>query len=424
MNLVLNNITHHNCSVELREKVSFTDRQRQFCLREMHKKDEIDEAAVLNTCNRTEFYISAKDSFNVRQLLAELIGQVRPDAVDTWNKFSTQSTGMDVVRHLFEVAAGLDSQMIGENQIFSQVKAAYTESIDCKMSRFLFHRLFHTAFRAGKAVRTQTNINCGAVSIALAAVEFTRKKIDLPTSSAIVIGAGENAELVAKYLLKAGLPCLIIANRNIQKAKALASRIKSCQVISLADITNRLQQVDLIIATTAAAEPVLTYQEVADNLAQREKKLLLIDIAVPRDIDPAVSRFEPVTLINIDDLNAQINHNKKKRSSEIPKAQKIIEDFADSFSRWYDSLNLIPAIAKLNKKGTELARSEARRYAKDFGKDNKEKLELFAESLIKKVLNGPISFLKKGAVDEHLNAEQLQVVDMINKMFLSEDKAS
>ncbi|MHC4455777.1 MAG: glutamyl-tRNA reductase [Planctomycetota bacterium] len=424
MNLVLNNITHHNCSVELREKVSFTDRQRQFCLREMHKKDEIDEAAVLNTCNRTEFYISAKDSFNVRQLLAELIGQVRPDAVDTWNKFSTQSTGMDVVRHLFEVAAGLDSQMIGENQIFSQVKAAYTESIDCKMSRFLFHRLFHTAFRAGKAVRTQTNINCGAVSIALAAVEFTRKKIDLPTSSAIVIGAGENAELVAKYLLKAGLPCLIIANRNIQKAKALASRIKSCQVISLADITNRLQQVDLIIATTAAAEPVLTYQEVADNLAQREKKLLLIDIAVPRDIDPAVSRFEPVTLINIDDLNAQINHNKKKRSSEIPKAQKIIEDFADSFSRWYDSLNLIPAIAKLNKKGTELARSEARRYAKDFGKDNKEKLELFAESLIKKVLNGPISFLKKGAEDEHLNAEQLQVVDMINKMFLSEDKAS
>lgn len=424
MKLVLINITHHNCTVELREKVSFTDRQRRFCLREMHKKDEIDEAAVLDTCNRTEFYVSAKDGFNVNQFLSKLIGQIRPDAVDTWNKFSTQSTGMDVVRHLFEVAAGLDSQMIGENQIFSQVKAAYTESIDCKMSRFLFHRLFHTAFRAGKAVRTQTNINCGAVSIALAAVEFTRKKIDLPTSSAIVIGAGENAELVAKYLLKAGLPCLIIANRNIQKAKALISRIKSCQVISLVDITNRLQQVDLIIATTAATEPVLTYQEVADNLAQREKKLLLIDIAVPRDIDPAISHFEPVTLINIDDLNAQINHNKQQRNSEIPKAQKIIEDFTDSFSRWYDSLNLIPAIAKLNKKGTELARGEARRYAKDFGKDNKEKLGLFAESLVKKVLNGPISFLKNGAEDEHLNAEQLQAIDMINKMFLSEDKPS
>ena len=121
---------------------------------------------------------------------------------------------IDIVRHLFEVAAGLDSQTVGENQILSQVKSAYTMSLDCRTSKLIFHRLFHNAFRVGKAVRTDTNINCGAVSISLAAVELAKKKIDLPAAAAMVIGAGENAELVARYLLKAQLPRLIIANRN------------------------------------------------------------------------------------------------------------------------------------------------------------------------------------------------------------------
>lgn len=421
MKLVLNNITYHNCPVQVREKVTFTDEQRRFMLKKMHAEEAISEAAILETCNRIEFYIYAGKSFDCNAFLTDLIGQVRPGAVDTWRKYSRTKTGIDIVRHLFEVAAGLDSQTVGENQILSQVKSAYTMSLDCRMSKLIFHRLFHNAFRVGKAVRTDTNINCGAVSISLAAVELARKKINLPAAAAMVIGAGENAELVARYLLKAQLPRLIIANRNTKKARAMASRLKTGRVIKLADIAARLAEVDLLISSTAAAEPVVTYETVKNELAHREKTLLIIDIAVPRDIAPDISQFECVSLHNIDDLSEQINSNKEKRSSEIPKVRAIVAEFTDNFSSWLHSLNLVPVISRLTQKGLKLAHTEAKRYAKDFGEANSDKLKLFAESLVKKILHGPISFIKDGG-DEELSTEQLQAVDLINKMFLSQDE--
>jgi glutamyl-tRNA reductase len=370
MKLVLNNVTYHSCPVHLREKVAFTAEKRHFMLKKMHAEEHISEAVILETCNRSEFYIYAKKDFDVTVFLAELIQQIQPEAADTWKKYSRQSSGPDAVRHLFEVAAGLDSQMLGENQILSQVKSAYTESIDSRMSKFLFHRLFHNAFRAGKAVRTNTDINCGAVSVSLAAVELAKSKIDLSACTAMVIGAGENAELAAKYLLKAQLPALTIANRNIENAQAVKARLKKGQIIRLDDIADKLADVDLIISSTAAAEPVITYPAAADALSQRKKPLLIIDIAVPRDIDPQVNEFECVSLYNIDDLNEQINLNRKKRSSEIPKAQVIVAEFTDKFMQWYDSLNLVPTITQLTQQGLELAQSEARRYAKDFAKDD------------------------------------------------------
>ncbi len=421
MKLVLNNVTYHNCPVQLREKVAFTTEKRRFMLKKMHAEQHISEVVILETCNRSEFYAYAKKDFDVRGFLAELIRQVQPEAVDTWSKYSQESVEIDVVRHLFEVAAGLDSQMIGENQILAQVKSAYTESLNCRMSKLIFHRLFHYAFRVGKAVRTDTDINCGAVSIGLAAVELAKRKIEVPAGTAMVIGAGENAELVARYLLKAGLPRLIIANRDVQKARAVGSRLKSGQVIGLAHVPERLAEVDLLISSTAAAEPILMYEAVKEYLAPRERPLLIIDIAVPRDIEPSIGQFKCVSLYNIDDLDEQISRNRQKRSREIPKARRIVEEFTNKFADWLDSLNLVPMISKLTQKGLELAHSEAARYAKDFGEDNSEKLRSFAESLVKKVLHGPISFIKDGGGEE-LSTEQLEGVELINKMFLSQDQ--
>jgi len=421
MKLVLNNVTYHNCPLEVRERVAFTGEQRRSMLEKMRAEQGISDAVILETCNRLEFYTYAKKNFDVRGFLAELIGQLQPGAVDAWGKYSRQSTGIDVVQHLFEVAAGLDSQMLGENQILSQVKSAYTESIDCRMSKIIFHRLFHHAFRVGKAVRTDTNINCGAVSISLAAVELAKKKSDLSASTAMVIGAGENAELAAKYLLKARLPRLIIANRNRQKAEAMKARLKAGEIISLAKIVAKLGEIDLLISSTASVEPIVTYQAVQDILTDRKKTLLIIDIAVPRDIEPDIGQFECVSLYNIDDLNEQISCNKEKRSSEISKAQSIVAGFTDQFMRWYNSLDLVPVITQLTQKGLNIARSEAKRYAKDFGQANSDKLELFAESLARKILHEPISFLK-GASEAEPNTEQLQAADLINRMFLSQDE--
>jgi glutamyl-tRNA reductase len=421
MKLILNSITYHNCPVEVREKVAFTSEQKRFMLKQMHAEQAVSEAVILQTCNRLEFYFYAKKDFDYSRFLTQLISQVKPDAVDVWRKYRAQITNGDMVRHLFKVAAGLDSQMIGENQILAQVKSAYKESTECKTSKLIFHRLFHQAFHVGKAVRTDTHINCGAVSIGLAAVELAREKTNISADAAMVIGAGENAELMARYLLKSKPMDLFIANRNKQKAKAMKQRLKNGRVIGLDQIVQRLDKVALLISSTAASEPVVTYNAVKKALAHREKTLLIIDIAVPRDIDPKIGKFKCVTLYNIDDLNEQITGNIKKRSSEIPKAQAIVAEFTDKFMKWYDSLNVVPAITQLMQKGIKLAHSEAQRYARDFGADNNEKLKAFAESLVKKVLHGPISFIKNGG-DEELSSEQLQAIDLINKMFLSQDE--
>jgi glutamyl-tRNA reductase len=417
--LVLQSLTYHDCPVEIREQVVLAPEQRRAMLKAMHHSGQIHEAMILQTCNRLEFYLYAKKDFDDAAFLAKLLDESRPDTAKVWSARARQMSGPDVVRHLFEVAAGLDSQMIGENQILAQIKTAYSESLEARMSRLVLHRLLHQAFRAGKAVRTRTDINCGAVSIALAAVELAKEKVNLSQARVLIIGAGENAELAGKYLSKAGLIGLTIANRDVDKAVAVAGRLGGAKAIGLGQIVEELRDADVIISSTASPEPILTYENVEWTLSVRTKPLLVIDIAVPRDVDPEITRFGCVSLYNIDDLDKQIAANRLKRNDEVPKAKAIVEEFVADFLRWFDSLDRVPVIARLTQAGTDLARSEARRYAKDFGQENTDKLEAFAESLVKKILHGPIRLIKNGSEP---TSDQIVAVDLINKMFFSQDE--
>jgi len=421
MELILQSVNYHDCPIGQREKVSLANGQAQEMLRALLDKDGIVEAAILQTCNRTEIYLYAKKDIDWRQPVSELMGQLGNEAGQTWQKYCIQKRGIDVARHLFGVAAGLDSQMLGENQILSQVKAAYIESIGCRASRFIFHRLFHTAFRVGKAVRTQTDINCGAVSISLAAVELAKEKIKSDKAVAMIIGAGENAELAARYLVKGGLKQLIIANRNKDNAGEMCGRLGTGRVIGLDEIPGALDEADLVIASTGATQPVVSFESVKDKLDKRKKPLLIIDIAVPRDVDERISKFDCVTIVNIDDLDKRIAVNREKRSTEIPKAEKIVDDFTKQFANWRDSLSVVPVVTQITQRAIELARAEARRYAKDFGPANAAKLEIFAESLAKKLLHGPVSFLKD-ANDDDPTTQQLRALDLVNKMFLLDEE--
>ncbi|MGD0552052.1 MAG: glutamyl-tRNA reductase [Sedimentisphaerales bacterium] len=421
MELVLQSVNYHDCPIGRREKVSLANGQAQEMLRALLDKDGIVEAAILQTCNRTEIYLYAKKGIDWLKPVSELMGQLGDEAGQTWQKYCIQKRGIDVARHLFAVAAGLDSQMLGENQILSQVKAAYIESIGCRASRFIFHRLFHTAFRVGKAVRTQTDINCGAVSISLAAVELAKEKIKSDKAVAMIIGAGENAELAARYLVKGGLKQLIIANRNKDNADELCGRLGTGRVIGLDEIPACLDEANLVIASTGATQPVVNYENVKDVLSKRKKPLLMIDIAVPRDIDERIAQFDCVTIVNIDDLDKRIAVNREKRSTEIPKAEKIVDEFTKQFANWRDSLSIVPVVTQLTQRAIELARAEARRYAKDFGTENAAKLETFAESLAKKLLHGPVSFLKD-ASDDDPTTQQLRALDLVNKMFLLDEE--
>jgi glutamyl-tRNA reductase len=417
--LVSHSLTYHDSPVEIREQVVFAPEQRRAMLKAMHHTGRIHEALILQTCNRLEFYLYAKKDFDDADFLLKLLGDCVAGAAAVWPTHSKRLMGPDVVRHLFEVTAGLDSQMLGENQIVAQVKSAYGESLEARMSRMILHRLMHHAFRAGKAVRTRTDINCGAVSTALAAVELAKEKLDLSHSRIMVIGAGENAELAAKYLAKAAPAGLIVANRDVEKAAALAARLGG-MAIGLPQIAERLNEVDVIVSSTASPEPILTYTHFEWALSRRTKPLLIIDIAVPRDVEPAIARFGCVSLFNIDDLDRQIAANRLRRTDEVPKARAIVEEFVAEFLKWFDSLDRMPVIARLTQAGSDLARSEARRYAGDFGAENAGKLEAFAEALVKKVLHGPISLIRDG---NEPTSDQLIATDLINRMFSWQDES-
>jgi glutamyl-tRNA reductase len=221
--------------------------------------------------------------------------------------------------------------------------------------------------------------------------------------------------------LKNGLSGLIVANRNTDNADQLCRRLGTGQVIGLDKIAGSLDEVDLVIASTGADRPVVVYEDVEGVLRKRTRPLLMIDIAVPRDIDEHISRFGCVTVVNIDDLDRRIAANRQKRSSEIPRAEKIVDEYTNKFEHWLDSLAVVPVVTHLTQKVAEIARAEAKRYAKDFGIANAEKLEVFAESLAKKLLHGPVSFIKNSG-DDDPTTQQLRSLDLINKMFLLDDE--
>jgi glutamyl-tRNA reductase len=421
MMLIYQGITYRTCPLQIREKVALTQAQQQALLRCIASERQISDSLILSTCNRTEIYLNARENFDSPSFIPDLLETIRSGSGRLWKENCKVITGIEVAKHLFSVAAGLDSQMLGENQIISQLKNAYTMSIECQTSSFLFHRLLHRAFRASKAVRTNTAINCGAVSISLAAVELAKSKIKLPGAKVLLVGAGENAALAARYLLKAGIQQLIIASRTIDSAKDLAGQLSTGSTITLDQVPSKLAEADLLICSTASTEPVLTVDDCAYIIAQRQNPLLIVDIAVPRDVENEIGQLPGIDLYNIEHLNNQIETNKIARSSQIPKADAIIDNHVSDFAEWLNTLDAADVISNLTRKYLASAREHAKRYAKEFTQADADKLEIFAESLAKRILHGPISFIKTSDLDEQ-TPDRLQAADLINKMFLTEQQ--
>jgi glutamyl-tRNA reductase len=421
MQLVSYGISFHNTALPEREPLVFSESQQRQILAAIHQSGQTHEGLILCTCNRTEIYLYVSDEFNTDLFLAELITQINPDAARLWKKHSIINRQGQAVRHLFTVAAGLDSQMIGESQIIRQIKDAYTQAIESRTTKFFFHRLIHSAFRASKAVRTQTEINSGAVSISSAAVELAREKIDLSKSHVLMIGAGENASMAAEYLILAGIGGLTVASRTLESACGLVSHLTIGRPITLSDIPEALAQADLILCSTASEAPVLTVREHGYLLSQRKKPMVIIDIAVPRDVEPAIGDMAEIQLYNIEDLNQQVQKNLAQRNSHIPAAREIIDRHVLEYEQWIKSLDVAQVVASLAEEYQKLARSEAERYSRLFPDLNYEELQKFSESLVKKVLYGPISYLKNAGRDE-LASDQLETVEIIKKMLLEVDR--
>lgn len=419
MRIFLNYITYRNCPLEIREKLSLCQEDIDFFFSEARDCVQISEFTVLQTCNRLEFYGYCADDFNFADFICACMKEVKADYDVKWTFFSSLKADKSAVRHLFKVSAGLESQVLGENQVLSQVKAAYTLSIDYNMSSLIFHKLFHHAFRAGKAVRTHTDINRGAVSVSKAAIELVAEEVDIERCKVVMIGAGENARLTAGYLLEAGLKNITVANRHVDKAEVISSQFENGKSVGICDIEKSITGADLVVSSTGSCEKIITAKS-GKILESMGRGLVMVDLAVPRDIDPIIGELENVTLYNIEDIDRKVNDNLGHRQNQIPAAERIVMEFTNKFEHWLSSLDLRPTIKRLTHSTLTLARAEAKRYAGDFGPENEEKLTAFAESLARKFLHKPLIYLKSNSENSGSD-EQPPALDVVSNMFLSQD---
>jgi glutamyl-tRNA reductase len=277
----------------------------------------------------------------------------------------------------------------------------------------MFHRLLHSAFRAAKAVRTHTDINTGALSIAQAAVELAADNFAVGKAIVVIVGSGTNAELVLKHLIKKKVQNITIAARNRIAGEQLIKRAGLGRYEPLSKLNSCLSDADIVFAATAAGKPLIT----AAKLQKRVKPLILIDLSVPRNIEPQAGKIDKVKLFDIGSLNKIINENNLKRQTELPKAKAIIDEHMQTFSQWLEGLEVVPMIKRLQESFISLARAEAKKYAPDFAESEK-----LAEDIARKILHEPVSFLKNGGgeqKDDWLDDEKIRATGLIEKIFLN-----
>jgi len=323
----------------------------------------------------------------------------------------------EAVKHLFRVTCSLDSMVVGEPQILGQIKQAYRQAVEARTSGVILNRLLHKAFSVAKQVRTETRIGRSAVSISYAAVELAKKIFNELTGKVVLlIGAGEMAELAAEHLLNNSVDRIIVANRTLERAMALAKRFRGTSV-PLDEVAEELSRADIIISSTGSPDPILTADEVKRRMrSRRNRPLFFIDIAVPRDIEPAVNRIENVYLYNIDDLQGIVDLNRADRLREAGRAEHIITAEALKFESWLRTLEVVPTIVALREKAEQIRQGELK---KTFGPldplpdDLARSLQVVTQSIVSKVLHDPILFLKRTSS----KARKDLYLDTARKMF-------
>lgn len=439
--------------VHVREQLVLTEDLARRLMRTCRAEGIFQEGLVLSTCNRTELYFVTGDGrFSVGHLLDHIAGlKGCPAFVDA--SFMYRHDGLPAVEHLLRVAASLDSQVVGEHEILGQVKEAFRWARSAGTARFLLNKLMHRALRCGKRVRAETDLGAGATSVSGAAVELAIKVFSgLEGRTALVIGAGRNAELAAGALMRAGVAGLIIANRTPARARELAARLshayreaelvpedtcpalhrrlRECSLrpsaqerkgqfradaIALSEIPAVIGAVDLVISSTAAPGYVLTWDALRESLESVTHPLLMMDIAVPRDIDPRLSELTEVSLHNIDDLERTVEENLLRRQKEIPRAEAIVRHEVEQFGKWLERLQVVPTIKLLGRRFEQLRLAQIQKSQGRLAASEREELDRFSLGLCKKILHGPIAYLRKVSADGA--AGEPEVLELIRQMF-------
>ena len=420
--LYLVGLNYKTAPVEVRERFALTDP----ALAEkgvVPLENGVRECMILSTCNRVEL-LAVGDGDATHEKLLEAWAAAREESVDRLRPYVYIHKGPEAVRHLFSVASSLDSMVVGEPQILGQLKDAYRTALEKKHARVILNRLLHKAFSVAKRVRTETAIASSAVSISYAAVELAKRIFeDMGETHAMLIGAGEMAELAATHLVNAGIASVRVCNRTFERAVQLAEQYHG-EAVSFDNLTEHLAKVDIVISSTGAHEPIIHAKEMREVLKKRKNKpMFFIDIAVPRDIDPDVNSLDNIYLYDIDDLKEVVEENLASRREEASRAKLIVAEESEVFCSWLRSLDLQPTIVDLIRRGERIARDELDKTMKRLGpmpEGSREVLEAMLASVIKKYSHEPITYLKRRC-SERCGAEREELerthINLIRRIF-------
>lgn len=418
--ILLIGVNHKKTPLAIREKLALSSGYEE-PLQLLGEIEGIKEYYLLSTCNRVEILVSVAEGADVQLALSRfLFGDAL--SPEEFQKYLYCYRDSEAVHHLFMVAASLDSMIVGESQILGQLKEAYRYSSEKKCTGPILNRLLHKSFSVAKRVRSETEIGSSAVSISYAAIELAKKIFgSIDKKRVLLIGAGEMAELAAEHLVGNGATDVVVCNRTLERALDLAKRFNG-SAVGLDELHEQLERVDIIVSSTGAPGVILHKKDVKPIMrGRRNKPLFFIDIAVPRDLDPALNDLDNVYLYDIDDLSSVVELNKAGRDNEAIKASRIVDEEALKFKNWLAGLGVTPTIADLRKKGNRVVQQELERTLprlSSLSEKERKSVEKMAHSIASRLLHDPMIYLKS----ESCKDQSSMKVDMFRSVFDLEKK--
>lgn len=407
MTLLAFGINHTTAPLALRERVAFAPENLHSAMQEACAHAGLTEVAILSTCNRTEIYAASEgDAGAIQQWLVDHTAIEAADLANSYYCYQDQ----EAVRHMMKVAGGLDSLVLGEPQILGQMKSAFAVAKEAGTLGAELHATFQQVFNIAKRVRTETAIGENPVSVAYAAVSLAQQIFsNLKQDTALLIGAGETIELVARHLAEQGIKQIIVANRTLDRAQRLAREFNG-EAILLADIPEQLHRADIVISSTASQLPLLGKGAVESALKKRKHKpMFMLDIAVPRDIEEQVGELDDVYLYTVDDLHAVIDENKKSRVAAADQAEEIITQGVELFLRQQRALNAVETVKAYRTKAEQLRDLELEKALRSLhtGANPEQVLQQFARNLTNKLIHSPTAVLKEASASSRHHVIQV-----------------
>ncbi len=402
MRVLVAGLNHKSADVEVREKLAFGGEKLGAGLHGLKAVDGLREAVIISTCNRVELYTSVDEPDSASKNIMAFLGSFHGIQAGPLEKALYFHKDRDAVRHIFRVASSLDSMVLGEPQILGQLKAAFDFSLKNKATGVLMNKLLKKAISVAKRVRTETRIAESAVSISFAAVELAKKIFsDLSDKSVLLLGAGEMAELAAMHLKSSGVREIVVANRTYERGCELARNFTG-RAVRFEEFPHEMLSSDIIVCSTGASDYVIKKSHMHHIMKGRKQRpIFMIDISVPRNIDPGIDGLDNIYLYDVDDLQGVVDANMGGRKKEAQKAEAIVAEEVEVFERWLASLQSVPAIVALRQRAEDIKNQELLKVINRVRLDEKERkaVEYMAAAIVNKLMHPPTAALKEDVED-------------------------